>query len=194
MDKEEWALAAVRGDDEALLQRINIDKHRMYGIAYSYMRNETDAMEAVQETVCRVWAKRRTLRDPKLFTTWIIRILIRVCMDERKKKRREQPSDAAWLQQASTIHAEDSAERLDLAKQLLVLPANYRMVIVLKYYRDMTIVEIAELLERPDGTIRTWLNKALRMLRSDMTVIKGENAHGQGQRKGDGTSQSGFAD
>ncbi|MFX3632462.1 MAG: sigma-70 family RNA polymerase sigma factor [Candidatus Pristimantibacillus sp.] len=202
MDMDELASAAVRGNDEALLQRINMDKHRMYGIAYSYMRNEADALEAVQETVCRVWAKRRSLRDPKLFTTWIIRILIRVCMDERKKKRREQPSDAAWLQQEAALHTEDTAERLDLAKQLLVLPANYRMVIVLKYYRDLTIVEIAELLERPDGTIRTWLNKALRMLRSDMTVIKGEGAHeqqqGQGRgdplRKGDGTSQSGFAE
>ncbi|MNG35767.1 RNA polymerase sigma factor [compost metagenome] len=41
------------------------------------------------------------------------------------------------------------------------------MVIVLKYYRDMTIMEIAELLEKPDGTVRTWLHQALKRLRSN---------------------------
>ncbi|WP_042168856.1 sigma-70 family RNA polymerase sigma factor [Paenibacillus gorillae] len=198
MDKDEWAAAAVKGDEDALFRRIEIDKRQLYGIAYSYMRNETDAMEAVQETVCRVWAKRRSLRDPKLFTTWMIRILIRVCMDERKKKRREVLSidsdNQGWSEDRTKNNLPDVAERIDMEAQIKALPSKYRMVIVLKYYRDLTITEIAELLEKPDGTVRTWLHKGLKLLKNDLTAIgKGEN-HEQGDRKGLERDASGVAE
>ncbi|UUZ97751.1 sigma-70 family RNA polymerase sigma factor [Paenibacillus sp. P25] len=47
------------------------------------------------------------------------------------------------------------------------LAPKYRHVIILKYYQDMTLTEIAQLLERPEGTVKTWLNQALKALRSD---------------------------
>jgi RNA polymerase sigma factor (sigma-70 family) len=190
MNKEELAEAAIKGDEEAFLQRVELDKHQMYGISYSYMRNEADALEALQETVCRIWAKRRGLREPKFFTTWSIRILIRVCMDTRKKQTRERPTEAIAQQYGNGMKVDDvdAAARLDMAAQVKLLPANYRMVITLKYYRDMTITEIAELLEKPDGTIRTWLNKGLKCLRADMTEMKeeiwDERGKGTGLRAG----------
>jgi RNA polymerase sigma factor (sigma-70 family) len=195
MNKDEWAEAAIRGDETALLQRIEQDKHQMYGIAYSYMRNESDALEAMQETVCRIWTKRHTLREPKFFTTWAIRILIRVCMDARKKQTRERPTEYIEEQydMKGKMVDQDAAARLDMAAQIQMLPVNYRMVITLKYYRDMTITEIAELLEKPDGTIRTWLNKALKGLRADMADMKEEIRNERGQGDAVRASQSGAA-
>jgi len=196
MNKDEWAEAAIRGDETALLQRIDLDKHQMYGIAYSYMRNESDALEAIQETVCRIWTKRNTLREPKFFTTWAIRILIRVCMDAKKKQTRERPTDSIAEQydlREKTVEYDETAARLDMAAQIQMLPVNYRMVITLKYYRDMTITEIAELLEKPDGTIRTWLNKALIGLRADMAHMKEEIRNERGQGDAVRASQSGAA-
>lgn len=177
MSKDEWAEAAIQGDEAALLQRIELDKRQWYAIAYSYMRNETDALEAIQETVCRIWIKIRTLREPRFFTTWSIKILIRVCMDTKRKQKRECPTKViATHDEINTVGSESAiaAERLDMAAQVKLLPANYRMVITLKYYRDMTITEIAMLLEKPDGTVRTWLNKALKLLRMDMSAAKEE--------------------
>jgi RNA polymerase sigma factor (sigma-70 family) len=195
MNKDEWAEAAIRGDETALLQRIEQDKHQMYGIAYSYMRNESDTLEAMQETVCRIWTKRHTLREPKFFTTWAIRILIRVCMDARKKQTRERPTEYIEEQydMKGKMVDQDAAARLDMAAQIQMLPVNYRMVITLKYYRDMTITEIAELLEKPDGTIRTWLNKALKGLRADMADMKEEIRNERGQGDAVRASQSGAA-
>ncbi|GLX71320.1 sigma-70 family RNA polymerase sigma factor [Paenibacillus glycanilyticus] len=166
MDKDKYAAAAINGDDDALIARMQLDQRQLYGIAYSYMRNETDALEVLQETTFRVWNKRRSLRDPKLFTTWATRILIRVCLDERKKRLRELPFRNDLMERGSQVAGDHDVDRLDLAMQLKKLPSKYRMVIVLKYYRDMTIPEIAELLEKPDGTIRTWLHQALKKLRS----------------------------
>lgn len=167
MDRDDCAAAAIKGDDDALIARIQMDQSRLYGIAYSYMRNETDALEAIQETTFRVWSKRRSLRDPKVFTTWVTRILIRVCLDERKKRLRERPLSNGLPERDAQTATEHGIDRLDMAVQLQRLPSKYRMVIVLKYYRDMTITEIAELLEKPDGTIRTWLHQALKRLRTN---------------------------
>lgn len=157
---------SIFDDEEALIKRIHQEKGKMFGIAYAYLRNEQDALEAIQETVCRVWMKRRGLRDERYFATWMIRILINVCMDERKKRRREQPLPDVLAESTSVY--EESADRIGMAEQIAKLQPKYRMVIVLKYYRDMTITEIGELLDKPDGTIRTWLHKALKQMRRNM--------------------------
>ncbi|WP_168118480.1 sigma-70 family RNA polymerase sigma factor [Paenibacillus sp. HB172176] len=181
-DKEEWTRAALKGDDDALLKRIECDKSKMFGIAFSYMRNEEDALEAIQETVSRVWLKRKSLRDARLFTTWMIRILIHICMDERKKRKKELPmAEVVWN---SNTSEPDVVASLHMKDQVAKLEPKYRMVIVLKYYRDMTITEIAELLEKPNGTIRTWLHQGLKRLRKGLGA--GEEAGGNGRKVEEG--------
>jgi RNA polymerase sigma factor (sigma-70 family) len=172
--EKKWGRPRQKSDESELLLKLDEVKQQLYAIAYSYMRNEPDALEAVQETVCRIWAKRHTLREPNYFKTWATRILIRVCLDEQKKKTRGHYVYEATIVLQEEGGQENAAQRLDLADLIQTLPANYRMVIALKYYRDMTITDIAELLEKPDGTIRTWLNKALKLLRSDMTEQRKE--------------------
>lgn len=159
-------------DRETMLARLEQEKGKMYGIAYAYLRNETDALEAVQETVCRAWIHRKSLKNPQYFSTWLIRILINVCMNEKKKRKRMVPSRAEQLNEAKADSGQgtekESVDRIYMKEQLTKLQPNYRMVIVLKYYRDMTINQIAEMMDKPDGTIRTWLHKALKTLRADL--------------------------
>ncbi|MBD7968425.1 sigma-70 family RNA polymerase sigma factor [Paenibacillus sp. Sa2BVA9] len=149
---------------------MSVDKHKLYGIAYSYMLNQQDALDVVQETVSKVWAKRKSLKQPEYFTTWVIRILLRVCMDEQKKKRREVPTAADHLGYDAVLAPQsvDSDHKLDMEKRIRKLQPKYRMVIVLKYYRDLTIPDIAELMDKPEGTIRTWLHKGLKQMRTEM--------------------------
>ncbi|MFD0589774.1 sigma-70 family RNA polymerase sigma factor [Paenibacillus sp. GCM10027627] len=175
MDNEGPNEGDIRRDEQALWNRIEREKGKLYGIAYAYMRNEEDALEAIQETVCRVWIKRRTLREDKYFATWMVRILIHVCMDERKKKKRERPTPASLLEREAP--RQDPAERIGMAGSVAKLPPNLRMVVALKYYRDMTITEIADLLEKPDGTIKTWLHKGLKLLKKEMEAGEEEAHH-----------------
>lgn len=180
--RREGEETSLRDDDEALLEAIGRYRHQMYGIAYAYMRNETDALEAIQETVCRVWLKRRTLRDESYFGTWMIRILINVCMDERRKREKMRPVPFVALERAG--ETPDLSVRLDLAERVAKLPPPYRMVVALKYYRDMTLTDIAELLEKPEGTVKTWLHKALKMLRGDMAQGEEGMRHGRTMAEG----------
>ncbi|MFD0712210.1 sigma-70 family RNA polymerase sigma factor [Paenibacillus sp. GCM10027626] len=175
MDKKRLAAAAAKGDEEAFLQLMKCERQQMLRIAFAYLRNETDALEAIQETVCRAWHKRRALREPQYMSTWLIRILINVCSDELKRRKRskamsEYVDGGAYIAADETAHSD---ERLDVAKALAFLEKPYRDVILLKYYEDMTITDIARVMERPDGTVRTWLNKALMQLRKQMGKLGG---------------------
>jgi RNA polymerase sigma-70 factor (TIGR02954 family) len=168
VDNELLALAAKRGDDVAFYSLITQNKEKMYRIAYTYLKNETDALEAVQEATCRAYMQIRKLKEPSYFGSWLIRILMNYCTDEVKRRTRRNGG-----QHMAAATAEPQAEsgesalldkvRLELAVEQL--DANYQKVIQLKYYHDLTITEIARTLEKPEGTIKTWLHKALGGLR-----------------------------
>lgn len=138
---------------------------KLYQIAYSYLGNKTDALEAVQETTCRAWIKRKTLKDPGAFRAWIIRILIYVCIDEQRRRKRSVPTPDEYMQEPVT---ENDTGRLEMLSALEQVKPKYRHVLLLKYYNDMTLGDIAELLNKPEGTIKTWQHKGLKQLRAIM--------------------------
>lgn len=157
---------AIDGDQQAFYAVVSARKRRLNHIAYSYLKNETDALEAIQETTYRAWLNRRKVKEPQYFDTWLIRILINYCIDEQKRKKRTLP----------LLHVPSSAEtakydehKLDLEMALQRLKPNYRHAIILKYYEEITFTEIATILRRPEGTIKTWLYKALQQLQEHLS-------------------------
>lgn len=169
MTTEQLVQAARLGDDEAFFLLVSAEKERLYRIAYAYLKSEADALEALQETTCRAYAKLRKLKEPRYFQTWLIRILIHYCIDEQKRRRkaltisvRRDDSDAIAVPQAALD------DKLELEHAIEKLDPRYQHVIILKYYQDMTLTEIARLLEKPEGTVKTWLNKALTQLRAQI--------------------------
>lgn len=176
-DHVELAAAAIQGEEEAFLRRIEIDRGKLYAIAISYTRQQANALEAIQETVCRAWLKRRTLREPRYWSTWLVRILIRVCMDMQRKQKKELLLNHTLIETLESS-ADDLTDRLEkrmmIEGALNLLDAKERMVIVLKYYRDMTINDIALLMEMPIGTVKTRLHKALVKLRTELGQWEGD--------------------
>lgn len=174
MEEKEWAAAACNGDEEAYYRLVSMHRRRLYGIAYGYMRSEGDALEMLQEMTCRGLIKCHKLRDPGAFIPWLIRILIHCCMDELKRRKRSiQLTEHHMADQITEMKEED---RLDLEKALDRLKPNYRHVLILKYYDDMTVTEIARVLERSEGTIKTWIHQGLKQIRNKM-YLGGELWH-----------------
>jgi len=159
---EERVRAAQGGDDDALYELMRSAKTRLYAIAYAYLRDETDALEAIQETTCRAYMKLKKLKEPRFFHTWLIRILIHYCMDEQKRRRKTLPLARLPEPLAAELAMD---ERLTLRAAIDKLAPKYRHVIILKYDQDLTVGEIAKLLEKPEGTVKTWLHKALKELK-----------------------------
>ncbi|QRG69638.1 sigma-70 family RNA polymerase sigma factor [Brevibacillus choshinensis] len=170
MKLEKLVAEAQRGDDEAFYQLIYLHKDKLYKVAYAFLRNEADSLEAIQEATCRAYLKLSQLRQPEYISTWLTRIVIHVCMDEQKRKKRWilDSSHLDHRERKEPLMSDQAATRLHLEDALARLAPLHRHVIILKYFEDLTIREIAAVLGHPEGTIKTWLHKALGALRNDL--------------------------
>jgi len=163
MTEQELAAAACAGDEEAFFSFLSIHKRKLYGIAYSYMHNESDALDMLQEGAYKGWLKCHTLKDPAAMLPWLIRILIRCCIEEIRRRKRRPPivMEQAYRNSPEMV----SVAKLDMENALNRLKPKYRHVIILRYYNDMTIPDIAKALGKAEGTVKTWLHQGLKQLR-----------------------------
>ncbi|ASA21162.1 sigma-70 family RNA polymerase sigma factor [Paenibacillus donghaensis] len=152
-------------DETEFYDSIMLYREQLYSIAYSYLRSRNDALEAMQEMTCRAWTKRRTLKEPKAFKSWLIRILIYVCIDEQRRRKRVLPLVSENLE--GLVMKPDSS-RMEMLWALDQVKPKYRHVLLLKYYHDLTLSDIAAVLKKPEGTVKTWQHKGLNQLRGIM--------------------------
>ncbi|MBY0011007.1 sigma-70 family RNA polymerase sigma factor [Paenibacillus typhae] len=157
----------AKEEAQAFISLVSGQKRILYGIAYSYFRSEADALEMLQEATYRAWSKRKSLKDPGKFAPWITRIMVNCCNDEMKRRKRLVPVKSTD-ESGGVVMVMTSDRKLDMEQALDSVKLKYRQVLVLKYYRDMTLTEIAEVLDKPEGTVKTWLNKGLKQLRNKM--------------------------
>jgi RNA polymerase sigma-70 factor (TIGR02954 family) len=160
LENEILLVRAQKGDDEAFFQLISLHKEQLYKIAYSYLKRETEALEAIQEVTFRAYKGVKKLKQVSYFKTWLIRIMINYCIDERRKRKR-----LIFAEKEVATSDEDSSTNIVVQDAVYQLKANYQKVIVLKYYQDLTVPQIASVLEKPEGTIKTWVHKALKQLK-----------------------------
>lgn len=155
---------AIKGDGEALYLLILDIKGKLYRIAYSYLKNEEDSLEAIQETSYRAYLKIKNLKHPEFFKTWITRILINYCCDEirRKKKFTNYKIDEA------SSYDSDRVKELTIKDYLNSLDEKYREVIVLKYFEEYKVKEIAYIKNIPEGTVKTRLKRGLAILEKEL--------------------------
>jgi RNA polymerase sigma-70 factor (ECF subfamily) len=158
---------AQRGDREAFTRLAFELSDRLFAVAHRILRDFDSAGDALQVTLLRIWRDLPTLRDPSLVEAWAYRVVVRACHDELRKLRRQAPAlhllavDGAEEDPAISI-----ADREQLDRAFRTLTVEQRAAIVLQYYRDLTMSEIAEVLQVPVGTVRSRLHYAKRALRS----------------------------
>jgi RNA polymerase sigma factor (sigma-70 family) len=154
---EELVPAAQQGDDGAFYQLIHNHREKLYKVAYAFLRNETDALEAIQETTCRAYLKLSQIKQPAYFTTWLTRILIHVCIDEQKRKKRWLVDTEERAQAHGSNFESHADERFELEEALTRLAPTLRHVIILKYFEDLTIRKIASMLRCGGEGMEGWL-------------------------------------
>lgn len=166
---EELVRKAQQGDRDAFYEIISVSGEKLYKTAYSYLKNEHAALEAVAETTCRAYISINKLRDCRYFTTWLTRILINYCLNELKYLSRHTSDDMADFRYICIKDADCGIEeRLDLSNGLARIKPKYRDVLILKYFEDFSTEDIAKALNKPVGTVKTWINRGLKQLRESM--------------------------
>lgn len=143
------------------------NKELFYRLAYSYVKNVDDALDVVQESIYKAFSSIDSLKNFNYIKTWFYRIIVNVSLDFLRKRKREIVTDEEFLFNDDTGTVDNYAD-MDLQKSLETLPENYRNIIVLRFFEDLKLEEIAEILDENINTIKTRLYKALEMLRLSM--------------------------
>lgn len=158
---------SIGGDREALLFLLNQEKEKLYRTAYSYVRNEADALDVFQQTVLLAIESVHQLREPKYFTTWLMKICINASLSVLQKQKNVILIDEFKFNTLSTEIA-TSDEKLDLLDAIYELDEKYKTVLLLKYYEDLTFEQIAEVLGEPIGTVKSNGKRALAKIKKTL--------------------------
>ncbi|MFJ7824836.1 sigma-70 family RNA polymerase sigma factor [Psychrobacillus sp. NPDC096623] len=161
---------SIEGDQEALLFLLKQEKEKLYRTAYSYVRNQADALDIFQQTVLLAIESIHQLREPKYFTTWLMKICINVSIGVLQKQKKVISLDNQKFQSISTEIA-TSDEKLDLLDAIYRLDEKYKTVLLLKYYEDFTFEQIAELLGEPIGTVKSNGKRALAKIKKTLKGV-----------------------
>lgn len=166
------------GDSDAFAELYALTYKRQYQLAYSYLKDEYLAQDAMQETFILVFKNINQLRDPGLFIAWINQINFRVCYAMQKKKKKSDneinaagEGDIEGLATES-MTPEDEIVQIDennyLVSQLLKLPFTESQCLILKFYQNKTLDEIAYLMNISRSTVKRYIKKGLARLKTVM--------------------------
>ena len=148
-------------DKDDFAARVTTMQQSLYRVAASYLRGEADRLDAVCEAIARAWEKRGALRDERLFSTWITRILIRECVNIQRRQRRSVPVDVLPEQ----IQEEENRDVRSLREAIETLPQRQRTMLVLHYMEGYDVREVARIMGTTTGAVCAGLSRARETLR-----------------------------
>jgi RNA polymerase sigma-70 factor (ECF subfamily) len=148
----------------ALLARPELD--RAYRLAGVILGNASDAEDAVGDAIERAHRSIDQLRDPGQFQVWFDRIVVNACRD--RLRRRRLPIEGAGERPLDRDPFMSVIEGDAALRALRPLPADERVVIVLRFWADLPVEEIARRLGVPAGTVKSRLHRALARMREEL--------------------------
>ena len=154
---------ASTATQERFLRLAGSELDRAYRLAGLLLGDARDAEDATQDALVRAWRSVGSLRDPEGFRPWFDRILVNVCRDRLRRRRRIRfiPLDGAADVRAAGDPFAAILDRDEALGTLDVLDADERMVVILHYWADLTLLAVAERLGWPVGTVKSRLHRAL---------------------------------
>lgn len=162
---------AQKGNDQAFLTLIDQEKEKLYRIAFTYVKNETDALDIVQETIYKAYTSISSLKEPAYFSTWLTRILINSSLDFIRKNNKLIPIEQESLERIESHQTAFSEDKLDLLNAIDQLEEKYKTAVLLRFYQDLSVKQIAKILECPEGTVKTNLHRAINKLRTTFKEV-----------------------
>jgi RNA polymerase sigma-70 factor (ECF subfamily) len=173
VDQRELVERAQRGDHDAFAVLAGVFVARLDAAARLMLRDHDLARDAVQEGFIRAWRSLPSLRDPDRFEGWLRSLVARSCLDILRRRGRRpvevelSTTDGPSVDDVSIVTAD--RELLDLI--LRRLPPEQRAVVVLRYYFDLEVRDIAATLRIPVGTAKSRLHRSIAVMRSALADV-----------------------
>ena len=167
LEDSELTSLVASGDQQALAALYDRHASRIFSLAMTLLGDYKDAEEIAQDVFLSVWHNSGTY-DPlrARFSTWIAHIAHNRAVDELRKRRWRAADLRLEDQEIESPDTPESGIDYETVRSALYdLPEEYRRVVYLGFFRGYTHAEIAKMLDRPLGTVKTRMRTALRLLR-----------------------------
>lgn len=153
-------------DERQFAEYVQANRERFYRLAYGYVQNSHEALEIVSEATVKGILKLGSLREPAYLKTWFYRILVNESLNSLRRSKRffimEPLPEESWEKESGREAA------LDLRRALMALEPKLKTIILLRFYEEMKLEEIATVTALPLSTVKSRLYKALRLLKQDL--------------------------
>lgn len=136
----------------------------MYRLAYSYVKNEADAMDIVQESAYKAIKNASAVKNKAFIRTWLWRIVVNTSLDFIRKNSHEIAVEEIYEQGREDIYHD-----FDTLKALDVLDEREKSVIILRFFEDRKLKDVAEILNENISTIKSVLYRSLRKLKIELS-------------------------
>lgn len=152
-------------------------RDKLFQYAVYMLRDTQEAFDVTQETLIRAYTENSFFNEDFKMKAWLFRVLTNLCYNiTRDKKRRTGLLDLSYKQpiEESVQAIEDMMKKeteTSLMKALERIPEKYRTILLLKYYEDLSYLEIADVLGCPLGTVMSRLSRAREKLQKAMESI-----------------------
>ena len=146
------------------------NQEKFYRLAYSYVRNQDAAMDVVQNAIIKGLEKCYDLKNPAALKTWFYRIVVNEALQYLREYKKE--LIGADEKMPETVYIEPAYEKdRSVYEQVQRLPEPMKTIVVLHFYEDLTLKQIAEITKTNLNTVKTRLYSALRKLEKNMQEI-----------------------
>ncbi len=161
------------GDSSAIEHFVQTYQQELYRLALSILDDFTEAEEATQDSLLAALGSLDLFRGDSSFTTWLYSITVNICRTrlQRQKRREQLKQILGGIIQARSQHIPSVEERAvehesneSLWRTIHNMDEKHRIPMVLRYYHDLSVSEIANILKIPEGTVHSRLNTARKQL------------------------------
>lgn len=157
---------------EAVENEVLHSYEAMYRMAYTYVNNEPDAMDIVQESVYKAIRNYKTVKKESYIKTWLFRIVVNTALDFIRKGKKEIQVESIF-----ETGAEDTYKDFDTLEALNVLSEKEKTVIMLRFFEDRKLDEVAAILDLNISTVKSLLYRSLKKLKVEL--MEGEQDYEQ---------------
>lgn len=155
------------GDPEAFSELVRRHQHVVFNVSYRFMRDSALAEDMAQEAFLKAYRLLKGFRGDCAFSTWMYRVTCSVCLTELNRRKRRTEVENELQHEVAT--SEDPVENPDMPEMIRRcvkrLPDRYVQIITLYYLKGVSYEEIAQVMNIPMGTLKTWMFRARKQLR-----------------------------
>ena len=160
-------------DKEVFIKNINENRLKMYKTAIAILKNEDDANDAIQDALYSAYKNYYNLKEKSYFTTWIIRILINKCYDIINKNKKIAYIDDSITENRAGVEDDYEVEK-SLEWVLNQIDKDLKEIVVFYYYDELSVADIANIMEIPQGTVKSRLARAREQIGKIIKKEEGE--------------------